>query len=151
MNFRKATKNDISIIVEMIADDEVGRTRENFQVPLPAEYLNAFEKITTDGNQELIIVENENAEIIGTLQLSFIQYLAYRGGIGAQIEAVRIKKDQRGRGIGKAMLKWAINRAKERNAHLLQLTTDKKRPKAIKFYEDLGFKATHEGMKIHFE
>jgi GNAT superfamily N-acetyltransferase len=83
--------------------------------------------------------------------LSFIQYLTYRGGIRAQIEAVRIRKDKRGLGIGKTMFKWAINRAKERNAHLLQLTTDKKRPKAIKFYEDLGFKATHEGMKIHFE
>lgn len=151
MIFRKARKNDLSIIVEMIADDELGKTRENFQVPLPIEYLNAFEKIIDDPNQELIVVENENAEIIGTLQLSFIQYLTYRGGIRAQIEAVRIRKDKRGIGIGKKMFEWAIVRAKERNAHLLQLTTDKKRPKAIKFYEDLGFKATHEGMKIHFK
>jgi len=151
MTFRKATKNDVSKIVEMIADDELGKTRDNFQIPLPTEYLKAFEKIIADQNQELIVVENENAEIIGTLQLSFIQYLTYRGGIRAQIEAVRIRKDQRGLGIGKAMFKWAIKRSKERNAHLLQLTTDKKRPKAIKFYEDLGFKATHEGMKIHFE
>jgi len=151
MNFRKATENDVSTIVEMIADDELGKKRENFKNPLPKEYLNAFEKINSDENQELIVVENENAEIIGTLQLSFIQYLTYRGGNRAQIEAVRIRKDKRGLGIGKTMFKWAINRAKERNAHLLQLTTDKKRPKAIKFYEDLGFKATHEGMKIHFE
>ena len=151
MKFRKATVNDVSIIVEMIADDEIGRKRENFQKPLPNEYLNAFEKINSDKNQELIVVENKNSEIIGTLQLSFIQYLTYRGGIRAQIEAVRIRKDQRGLGIGKTMFEWAINRAKERNAHLLQLTTDKERPKAIKFYEDLGFKATHEGMKMHFE
>jgi GNAT superfamily N-acetyltransferase len=151
MNFRKATENDVSIIVEMIADDELGKKRENFQNTLPKEYLKAFEKINSDENQELIVVENKNSEIIGTLQLSFIQYLTYRGGIRAQIEAVRIRKDKRGLGIGKTMFKWAINRAKERNAHLLQLTTDKKRPKAIKFYEDLGFKATHEGMKIHFE
>lgn len=151
MNFRKATKNDVSTIVEMIADDELGEKRENFKNPLSKEYINAFEKINADRNQELIVVENENAEIIGTLQLSFIQYLTYRGGIRAQIEAVRIRKDERGLGIGKTMFKWVINRAKERNAHLLQLTTDKKRPKAIKFYEDLGFKATHEGMKIHFE
>lgn len=151
MNFRKATEADVSTIVAMIADDELGKKRENFQIPLPKEYLKAFEKIDADENQELIVVENEHFEIIGTLQLSFIQYLTYRGGIRAQIEAVRIRKDQRGHGIGKAMFKWAINRAKERNAHLLQLTTDKKRPKAIKFYEDLGFKATHEGMKIHFE
>ena len=89
-------------------------------------------------------------EIIGTLQLSFIQYLTYRGGIRAQIEAVRIRKDKRGLGIGKIMFEWAINRAKARKAHLLQLTTDKKRPKAIKFYEELGFKQSHEGMKMHF-
>ncbi len=151
MNFRKATANDVPAIVEMIADDELGKKRENFKKPLPKEYLNAFKKINADLNQELIVVENKNAEIIGTLQLSFIQYLTYRGGIRAQIEAVRIRKDKRGLGIGKAMFKWAIHRAKERNAHMLQLTTDKKRPKAIKFYEDLGFKATHKGMKIHFE
>ncbi|KAB1160504.1 GNAT family N-acetyltransferase [Tenacibaculum aiptasiae] len=151
MKFRKATKNDVSKIVEMIADDELGKTREDFQTPLPAEYLNAFENINSDQNQELIVIENKNSEIIGTLQLSFIQYLTYRGGIRAQIEAVRIRKDQRNLGIGKTMFEWAINRAKERNAHLLQLTSDKKRSKAIKFYEDLGFKATHEGMKMHFK
>jgi GNAT superfamily N-acetyltransferase len=98
----------------------------------------------------LVVVENTNGEIIGTLQLSFIQYLTYQGGIRAQIEAVRVKKNQRGLGIGKAMFEWAIDRAKKRNAHLLQLTTDKKRPEAIKFYTDLGFKANHEGMKMHF-
>jgi len=151
MNFRKATENDVSIIVEMIADDELGKKRENFQKPLPKEYLRAFENINSDENQELIVVENQNSEVVGVLQLSFIQYLTYRGGIRAQIEAVRIRKDKRGLGIGKTMFEWAINRSKERNAHLLQLTTDKKRPKAIKFYEDLGFKATHEGMKMHFK
>ncbi|MGB8705513.1 MAG: GNAT family N-acetyltransferase [Gillisia sp.] len=151
MKFRKATEKDVSIIVEMIADDELGKKRESFQIPLPKKYLKAFEKINSDENQELIVVENENSEIIGTLQLSFIQYLTYQGGIRAQIEAVRIRKDKRGLGIGKTIFEWAINRAKERNAHLLQLTTDKRRPKAIKFYEDLGFKATHEGMKIHFD
>ena len=139
MKFREATKNDLLQIVEMIADDELGKTRENYQIPLPVEYLNAFEKINSDENQELIVVENEDLEIIGTLQLSFIQYLTYRGGIRAQIEAVRIRNDKRGLGIGKIMFEWAINRAKERKAHLLQLTTDKKRPKAIKFYEKLGF------------
>lgn len=151
MNFRKATKNDVSTIVEMIADDELGRKRENFQKPLPQVYLEAFEKISSDKNQELIVVENNNFEIIGTLQISFIQYLTYRGGIRAQIEAVRIRKDQRGMGLGKKMFEWAIHRAKEREAHLLQLTTDKQRPEAIKFYEDLGFKSSHEGMKMHFD
>ena len=150
MKFREATKTDLLQIVEMIADDELGKARENYQIPLPVEYLNAFEKINSDENQELIVVENEDLEIIGTLQLSFIQYLTYRGGIRAQIEAVRIRNDKRGLGIGKIMFEWAINRAKERKAHLLQLTSDKKRPKAIKFYEKLGFKQSHEGMKMHF-
>lgn len=151
MKFREATGKDITAIVAMLADDELGMQREDFRDPLPKAYLQAFEKIKVDKNQELIVVENESAEIIGTLQLSFIQYLTYQGGIRAQIEAVRIRKDKRGLGIGKTMFEWAINRAKERKAHLLQLTTDKKRPHAIRFYEDLGFRATHEGMKMHFE
>ncbi|WP_435625692.1 N-acetyltransferase family protein [Flagellimonas sp.] len=149
MKFRKAVENDVVEIVKMIADDELGKTREKFVVPLPSEYTIAFENIDSDANQELIVVENDESEIIGTLQLSFIQYLTYRGGIRAQIEAVRIKKEHRGKGIGKQMFEWAIARAKERKAHVLQLTTDKKRPKAIKFYEDLGFKPSHEGMKLH--
>lgn len=150
MKFRKATKEDLPKIVEMIADDKLGKTRENFQLPLPDAYVNAFQEIDSDKNQELIVVENEDGEVIGTLQLSFIQYLTYQGGIRAQIEAVRIRKGQRGKGLGKQLFQWAIQRAKERGAHLLQLTTDKKRPEAISFYEDLGFKATHEGMKMHF-
>ena len=150
MTFRKATEQDLPFIVEMIADDELGKVRENFQIPLPKEYLQAFKNIISDNNQELIIIEDKNHDIIGTLQMSFIQYLTYRGGIRAQIEAVRIRKDKRGLGIGKKMFEWAINRANERRAHVLQLTTDKQRPQAIKFYKDLGFKSSHEGMKMHF-
>lgn len=150
MTFRKATEKDIPAIVQMIADDKLGKQRENFQIPLPSEYLKAFQNINADKNQELIVLENERSEIIGTLQMTFIQYLTYRGGIRAQIEAVRIRKDQRGLGIGKKMFQWAIQRAQERKAHLLQLTTDKNRPEALKFYEDLGFIASHEGMKMHF-
>ncbi|NMH87020.1 GNAT family N-acetyltransferase [Flavivirga algicola] len=150
MKFRKATKKDVSAIIEMLVDDELGKQRENFQDPPAPEYLQAFSKIDSDENQELVVVEDENLEIIGTLQLTFIQYLTYCGGVRAQIEAVRIKKDKRGLGIGKKMFEWAIHRAKERKAHVLQLTTDKRRPKAIKFYNDLGFVQSHEGMKMHF-
>ena len=98
-----------------------------------------------------MVVENDHGEIIGTLHLTFIQYITYQGGIRAQIEAVRIREDLRGEGIGQKMFEWAIQRAKERKAHLLQLTTDKQRPGAIHFYEKLGFKASHEGMKIHLD
>lgn len=150
MNFRKATKQDVTEIVKMIANDELGKLREDYKEPLPEKYFQAFENINNDSNQDLIVVEDENKEIIGTLQLSFIQYLTYQGGIRAQIEAVRIRADQRNKGIGEEMFKWAIERSKERGAHLLQLTTDKKRPDAMRFYEKLGFKASHEGMKLHF-
>ncbi|WP_353779177.1 GNAT family N-acetyltransferase [Winogradskyella sp. 3972H.M.0a.05] len=151
ISFRKATKSDLPSIIEMLADDALGSTREDFRIPLPEAYQIAFENIIGDNNQELIVVETEDSKIIGTLQLTFIQYLTYRGGIRSQIEAVRIKKEFRGKGIGKQMFQFAIERAKERGAHLLQLTTDKRRPEAIQFYEDLGFTASHEGMKIHFK
>ena len=150
LSFRKATSSDIKHIVEMLADDELGSQREDFQLPIPVSYLNAFQAINQDPNQELIVVECDG-QIIGTLQLSFIQYLTYQGGIRAQIEAVRIQKNHRGQGLGERFFQWAIQRAKERNAHVLQLTTDKQRPDAIRFYEKLGFKASHEGMKLHLK
>ncbi|MET2986253.1 GNAT family N-acetyltransferase [Aureibaculum conchae] len=149
MNFRIATKNDVPCIIKMIANDKLGKLRENYQDPLPDSYYNAFENIDADPNQELMVIENDTSEVIGTLQLSFIQYLTYKGGTRAQIEAVRIREDFRGKGIGKLMFEWAINRAKERNAHVLQLTTDKKRPDALAFYKSLGFVNSHEGMKLH--
>ncbi|MCA0958154.1 GNAT family N-acetyltransferase [Muricauda ruestringensis] len=150
MKFRKASINDVPNIIEMIADDTLGSKRENYTIPLPKAYYDAFERIDTDKNQELTVVENEVGEVIGVFQMTFIPYLTYQGGIRAQIEGVRVHKEHRGMGIGRSVFEWAINRAKERNAHLLQLTTDKKRPDAIRFYESLGFKASHEGMKMHF-
>jgi len=150
MKIRKATSEDIPVVVSMLADDALGQQRESFQIPLPQKYLDAFKKIEADENQELMILENEDSEIVGTFQLSFIQYLTYYGGIRAQIEAVRVRKDKRGLGYGKKMFEWAIERAKLKKAHLLQLTTDKKRPQAISFYKDLGFVQSHEGMKMHF-
>jgi GNAT superfamily N-acetyltransferase len=151
MKFRKATRSDTPSIVQLIANDKLGQIREKYADPLPQKYYDAFDKISIDPNQELIVVENDQHEIIGTLHLTFIQYLTYQGGIRAQIEAVRIREDLRGDGIGQRMFEWAIQRAKERNAHLLQLTTDKQRPEAFRFYEKLGFKASHEGMKMHLE
>ena len=132
MNFRQAKKEDLESIIEMLANDKLGATREEFTAPLPELYYSAFEKIDKDENQELIVIESEGG-IIGTLQLSYLQYLTYKGGIRAQIEAVRIREDQRGKGVGEKLFKWAIERAKERGAHLLQLTSDKKRPEALNF------------------
>ena len=151
MKFRKANRNDVFEIVKMIAHDELGKSREDFKDPLPDKYYAAFDNINNDNNQELIVLEDNNSAIIGTLQLSFIQYLTYQGGIRAQIEAVRIHEDHRGKGLGEKMFTWAIAKAKERGAHLIQLTTDKKRSEALRFYEKLGFEASHEGMKFHFK
>lgn len=149
MTIRPAKRVDASAIVEMIANDKLGQLRENFQSPLPQKYYDAFENIDSDPNQELTVIEDEYGTIIGTLQLSFIQYLTYQGGIRAQIEAVRIHENHRGEGIGQQLFEWAIQRAKDKGAHVLQLTSDKKRPDAINFYEKLGFIASHEGMKLH--
>ena len=147
--FRKATEGDLSNIVKMLADDELGCKREDFKIPLPKSYYNAFQNIVQDKNQELIILENINKEIIGTLQLTFIPYLTYQGGLRAQIEAVRIHRKFRGKGFGKRIFKWAIERSVDNGAHLVQLTTDKLRPDAIEFYRALGFRDSHMGMKLN--
>ena len=93
MIIRKAKKEDVSEIVKMISNDDLGRTREDYNDPLPQSYIDAFNNIDSDHNQELVVIENQESEVIGTLQLSFIQYLTYQGGIRAQIEAVRIRED----------------------------------------------------------
>jgi len=150
MIFRKATKNDLPFIVKLMANDKLGKLRENYREPLPQSYYAAFEIINSDPNQELMVAENDK-EILATFQLTFIQYLSFQGKLRAQIENVFVREDLTGQGIGKKMFEWAIERAKARNAHVLQLTSDKQRPRAIKFYEDLGFTASHEGMKLHFK
>lgn len=150
MLIRAAKMADLSGIVALLANDPLGQKREDFQDPLPDSYREAFRVIAADPHQELMVMEAAAGEVIGTLQLSFIQYLTYRGGVRAQIEAVRIHPDFRGQGLGVQLFQWAIQRAQERGAHLIQLTTDKQRPDALRFYEKLGFRASHEGMKLHF-
>ena len=113
-------------------------------------YYQAFGKIDTDKNQYLIVIE-DNHKIIGTLQLTIITYLTYRGGKRGQIEGVRIDDAYRRHGIGKMMIQWAIDKARELNCHLVQLTMDKKRQETIEFYKKLGFIDSHEGMKLHFD
>ncbi|MFX0557747.1 GNAT family N-acetyltransferase [Maribacter sp. CXY002] len=150
MKFRKATIKDIPTIIKMISDDALASKREYFTTTLPKTYYDAFERIDSDSNQELTVVIDDKDEVVGVFQMTFIPYLTYQGGIRAQMEGVRVHKGHRNQGIGKSIFQWAIQRTKERKAHLLQLTTDKKRPDAIRFYESLGFKPSHEGMKMHF-
>ena len=151
MTIRQAKRDDVPFIVEMLANDDLGKLREDYQEPLPEKYYSAFKNIDNDPNQELMVMVTSENKIIGTLQLSFIQYLTYQGGIRAQIEAVRVHEDYRGEGIGKRLFLWAIERSKEKGAHVVQLTTDKKRPDALKFYKALGFRDSHEGMKLHIQ
>jgi GNAT superfamily N-acetyltransferase len=148
INFRLATQQDIQAIVEMLLDDAIGATREKLTLPLSDKYREAFDKISRDPNQELTVAEM-NGELVGTFHLSFIQYLTHEGSLRAQIEAVRTHSAYRGKGIGTKMFQYAIERARQRHCKIIQLTTDKRRADAKKFYEALGFKATHEGMKLH--
>jgi GNAT superfamily N-acetyltransferase len=150
LTFRLATKDDLLDIVRMLLDDTLGASREKIEDTVSDNYLKAFEKIQADMNHELTVVEM-NGEKVATFHLTFIQYLTYRGGLRAQIEAVRTNAKYRGQGIGTKVFDYAIRRAKEKGCHLIQLTSDKKRPDAIRFYESLGFFATHEGMKLKFD
>lgn len=150
LQFRNAQSNDLVTLVEMLANDALGSQRERFELPLPQNYLDAFDAIDQDPNNELVVAALDS-QIVGLLQLTFIPSLTYRGGWRAQIEGVRIAPEHRGKGFGRKLLEWSIKRAKERRCHLVQLTTDKARPNALRFYQDLGFEATHEGMKLHLD
>lgn len=148
LNIRKAKRSDLPHIVQLLANDPLGKQRESYQDSLPLRYYTAFEEIDADKNNYLIVVE-DNHKIIGTLQLTILIYLTYQGGKRGQIEGVRIDESYRGRGIGKLMIQWAIQKAHELNCHLVQLTMDKKRDETIEFYKKLGFIASHEGLKLH--
>lgn len=150
LTIRKANRSDVIKIVELLAQDFLGKKREAYQDPLPEKYYQAFEQIDADPNNYLMVVENEN-KVIGTMQLTIITYLTYQGGKRAQIEGVRIDESCRGMGLGKTMIEWSIAKASEVGCHVVQLTTDKQRPEALEFYKKLGFVASHEGLKLHLK
>ena len=145
--FRLATRTDVPEIVRMLADDALGSSRERYEDPLPQVYYDVFEELDADKNHELMVAERDGA-IIGTLHLTFLPSLSFTGGLRAQIESVRVDERVRGQGIGSQFFEWAIARAKERGCRLVQLSAHKDRRDAHRFYERLGFKASHEGMKI---
>lgn len=148
--FRFAISDDVPRLVALLADDPLGAQRERHVEPLPQNYRDAFAAIDSDDNNELVVALLGD-EIVGMLQITFIPYLTYQGGWRALVEGVRVAQHQRGKGLGKQLFEWAIRRAKERNCHLVQLTTDKSRPDAMRFYESLGFVASHAGLKLHFK
>jgi len=148
LSFRVATRADLDDIVRLLADDPLGSRRETYASPLPESYRTAFEKIEKDPNNELVVATLAG-RVVGVMQVTFIPYLTYRGSWRALIEGVRVDSSVRSGGIGRKMFEWAIERAKQRGCHLVQLTSDKSRPDAIRFYESLGFVPSHEGLKLH--
>jgi GNAT superfamily N-acetyltransferase len=145
--FRLAIRDDLPSIVRMLADDDLGSQRERNEDPLPEPYYSAFEQIHNDSNHELIVAER-NGEVIGTLHLMFFPSISFLGGLRAQVESVRVDKRFQGEGIGTELMKWTMDRAKQRGAHVMQLTTHRTRVDAHRFYERLGFKGSHLGMKL---
>ena len=145
--FRRAAPDDLETIVALLADDPIGRDRENPGPQLDACYREAFASIERDPNQLLVVAER-GGQVIGVLQLSFIPGLTRRGMWRGQIEGVRVATGERAGGIGRALLEWAIEECRRRGCGLVQLTSDKRRSAAHRFYEALGFEATHQGYKL---
>lgn len=142
---RRARRPDIGAIVRMLADDQLGATRDDPGDLGP--YLRAFDEIDTDPNQLLVVAVSED-EPVGTLQLTIIPGLARRGSLRGQIEAVRIRADHRGSGLGTGIVEWAIDESRRRGCSLVQLTSDIRRTEAHRFYERLGFTPSHTGFKL---
>src|SRR5262245_15077648 len=146
VEIRRAVDADVPAIVDMLTDDPLGATRER---PGDAAYETAFRAIDADPHQ-ILAVAVLGTEVVGTLQLTFIPGLSRVGSTRALLEAVRVRADQRGQGLGGQLTRWAIDTARERGAALIQLTSDASRKDAHRFYERLGFQATHVGMKLIF-
>jgi GNAT superfamily N-acetyltransferase len=144
VTFRVATAADLPAIVALLADDVLGAARE---APGDPAYAAAFAAIAADPNQLLAVAERDG-RVVGCLQLTFMPGLSHRGAWRGQIESVRIAADQRGTGLGRLFLGWAIEQCRARGCRMVQLTTDKSRADARRFYESLGFAASHEGMKL---
>ncbi len=152
LTFRTATRTDVPAILALLADDDIARARAAAgEAPVPeavdAALWAAFEAIHADPRNDLVVAEADGA-VVGTCQLTFTPSLSRGGAERMTIEAVRVRTDLRGRGVGRAMMEWALDRARERGCRLVQLTTDKRRTEAHRFYASLGFAATHEGMKL---
>jgi ribosomal protein S18 acetylase RimI-like enzyme len=148
--FRVATRDDLPSIVRLLADDGLGKGREQPVDPLPRAYGNAFDRMAAQPGNYYLLAEI-NGEIGGCLQITVIHGLSRTGMSRAQIEGVRVAAPHRGRGIGESLFREAIARARAADCGLVQLTTDKARPDALRFYEKLGFTPSHEGMKLELQ
>ena len=147
LQFRIARTDDLDAIIALLADDELGAQRETTSPEARPVYKAAFEAITNDANNELLVAQIAN-RVVGCLQLTMLPGLTYKGGTRAQIEGVRVSRDVRGQSIGKKLFAFTIERARAKGAFMVQLTTTATRDDATRFYEQLGFAATHSGLKL---
>jgi GNAT superfamily N-acetyltransferase len=135
-------------IIHLLADDDLGKQREKPVTNMNLAYKTAFDRILADPNQFLMVIETEG-RIVGTCHLTLMPSLTFQGALRMNIEAVRVDSSFRGQGIGEWMFSQVVELAKVEGCKIIQLTTNKKRSDALRFYEKLGFKATHEGMKLY--
>jgi ribosomal protein S18 acetylase RimI-like enzyme len=147
MEFRKAVAADLLAIVKLLADDPLGAKRERAEDPLPREYRDAFGAIERQAGNSVIVAVDDGT-VVGCLQLTLIPGLSRLGMLRAQIESVRVAESHRSQGLGERLFRHAIEQAREAGCGLVQLTTDRSRPDALRFYERLGFEASHLGMKL---
>jgi len=147
VQIRTATIDDLPVLVQMLADDMLGSQREEVTEPLASSYTAAFKAIEDDPNNEILVAVMDE-RVVAALQITYTPSLSYQGSWRATLESVRTARDLRGHGIGTVLVKHAIERARERSCGSVQLTTHKLRTDAQRFYERLGFAASHEGMKI---
>lgn len=145
LEIRPAVADDIPAIVEMLADDPLGSTRESPDDLTP--YIAAFERLAGDPNQHPVVAVREG-RVVGTLQLTIVPGLSRKGATRSIIEGVRIHADERGSGLGTRFIEWAVDESRRQNCQLVQLTSDATRTDAHRFYERLGFKASHTGFKL---
>ncbi|MHC2299673.1 ribosomal protein S18 acetylase RimI-like enzyme [Rhizobium mongolense] len=145
--FRKARETDLIDIIRLLADDDIGQGREVVANPVDGRYQTAFAAIEADKNQLLAVAVDQKHHVVGCLQLSFIPGLSRTGMWRGQIESVRIAKEARSSGLGTEFIEWAVETCRARGCKLVQLTSDKSRADSIRFYEKLGFTASHEGLK----
>jgi ribosomal protein S18 acetylase RimI-like enzyme len=144
---RRAQSSDLPSIVALLADDDLGRSREDPATPVNGKYVSAFETLKRDPNQLMAVLVADGV-VAGCVQISFIPGLSRLGMWRGQIESVRIASSRRDEGLGRRLLEWAIAECRDRGCGLVQLTSDKSRLDARRFYESLGFRASHEGMKL---
>lgn len=145
LEIRAAVADDVPAIVAMLADDPLGAQRESPDDLTP--YLTALERLSADPNQRLVVAVREG-RVVGTLQLTIIPGLSRRGATRSIIEGVRIHADERGSGLGTQLIEWAIDESRDQGCQLVQLTSDRTRTDAHRFYERLGFTASHTGFKL---